>query len=485
MDQKMSSLIIKHIKSVLKNNGESPDKYSFFARDSNTIIVNRGRNYTLTVSTKGFKNADVTSKSRQWTSYLKSVLAAPIVRDANKDLPNHHLPLNNVRHGSINRSSDSSDTFENVISSKSSDRHRISKNRYRHKKHKTSRNHRCSSQCSDPCNRKPRSCSSSSSSSSKSNSHPKSHSSSSSDECTGPTGPRGRRGQRGPEGCQGDKGDKGERGCQGQKGDQGERGPQGERGNTGPRGPTGPTGEQGSTGPQGQRGLTGPTGPIGPTGATGPQGPRGFIGVTGPTGPIGTTGTTGPQGPRGVIGVTGPTGPRGPTGATGAIGATGQKGATGATGATGANFVLEFAEFFAIMPPDNPNGIAIGDPIAFPQNGPTQGTIVRDPLAPNTSFVLTNPGVYRIDFTCTITETAQLILGLDTGSGVVELPNTVVGRATGTCQIIGICLLTIVSPGSKLSVRNPLGNPPVPITLTPISGGTRPISSRLIIYKIA
>jgi hypothetical protein len=171
------------------------------------------------------------------------------------------------------------------------------------------------------------------------------------------------------------------------------------------------------------------------------------------------------------------------TGATGTQGATGPRGATGFTGATGSPFITQFAEFIAVMPPDNPMPIAVGDPILFPQNGPAIGNIIRDGL--NTgSFIIGDTGIYRIDFTVTITETGQLILGLDEGSGVAELVNTVVGRATGTSPVIGMSLLEITIPGSKVSVRNPLGNVNVPLTLTPNGGGSRPISARLIITKL-
>ncbi|MGE6593790.1 collagen-like protein, partial [Bacillus mycoides] len=60
-------------------------------------------------------------------------------------------------------------------------------------------------------------------------------------------------------------------------------------------------------------------------------------------------------------GATGPTGDIGPTGATGS---TGDIGLTGATGPTGG--VLDFADFYALMPPDNAATVAVGGDVDFP-----------------------------------------------------------------------------------------------------------------------
>lgn len=58
-------------------------------------------------------------------------------------------------------------------------------------------------------------------------------------------------------------------------------------------------------------------------------------------------GETGPAGPQGAVGATGPTGPGGAPGG-----------------------VLNFADFYALMPPDNAATIAPGTDVSFPQNGP-------------------------------------------------------------------------------------------------------------------
>ncbi|MCR8645907.1 collagen-like protein [Paenibacillus sp. N1-5-1-14] len=225
----------------------------------------------------------------------------------------------------------------------------------------------------------------------------------------------------------------------------------------GPPGPVGPTGSQGIPGPTGPQGIPGPAG--------GPQGPQGIPGPTGPQGIPGPAG--GPQGP---------TGPQGPQGVQGAAGTTG---ATGATGATGG--VLSFADFFALMPGDNGATVAPGTDVSFPQNGPTSGaTITR--TGPST-FNMSAIGTYQVLFQVSVTEAGQLMLTLNGA----PLASTVVGRATGTSQIVGMALVQTTLANSTITVRNPSGNPTA-LTITPYAGapaGTTPVSAHLIITQIA
>jgi hypothetical protein len=214
-------------------------------------------------------------------------------------------------------------------------------------------------------------------------------------------------------------------------------------------------------------GLAGPTGAQGIQGATGATGPSG--GATGPTGPIGPIGVTGPIGPIGV------TGPIGPIGVTGPIGPIGVTGATGSTGATG---VTAYADFFALMPGDNVTTVAVGAAVAFPQNGPTSaGDIAR--TGP-TTFNLAAIGTYMVSWQVSVDEPGQLMLALDG----TELNPTVVGRATGTSQIVGNKIITTSVVNSILTVVNPSGNAAA-LTITPIAGGTRPVSASLVITRLA
>uniref|UniRef100_UPI0011402453 collagen-like triple helix repeat-containing protein n=1 Tax=Brevibacillus laterosporus TaxID=1465 RepID=UPI0011402453 len=219
-------------------------------------------------------------------------------------------------------------------------------------------------------------------------------------------------------------------------------------------------------------GSTGSTGSTGATGATGSPGAAGSTGATGATGSPGAAGSTG------ATGATGSPGAAGSTGATGSPGAAGSTGATGATGSTGATGILSFADFFALMPPDNAATVAPGTDVSFPQNGPTSGTTIAR-TGPSI-FNLTAIGIYEVLFQVSVTEPGQLILTLNGA----DLAYTVVGRATGTSQIVGMALVQTTVINSILTVRNPAGNATA-LTITPIAGGTRPVSAHLVITQIA
>ena len=261
--------------------------------------------------------------------------------------------------------------------------------------------------------------------------------------------------------------------------------PPGPQGPQGPMGPQGPIGDTGATGPQGPQGIAGPVGPQGPRGETGPigpqgpQGPAGPIGAQGPageTGPVGATGPVGPQGPQGVAGpagATGPAGPQGPQGVAGPVGATGPVGPEGPAGT-----VLAYADFYALMPSDNAATVAPGTDVSFPQDGPNGGGAITRLSA--SSFNLGAIGTYQVLFQVSVDEAGQLILTLNGA----DLPYTVAGRATGTSQIVGMALVTTTAVNSVLTVRNPEGTAAA-LTITPLAGGTRPVSAHLTILQLA
>jgi len=202
---------------------------------------------------------------------------------------------------------------------------------------------------------------------------------------------------------------------------------------------------------EGGIGIVGPQGPAGPTGATGVAGP------VGPQGPAGQTGAAGVAGPVGPIGPIGPVGPQGPAGTGG---------------------ILDFADFFALMPADNAATVAVGTDVDFPQDGPSSGSGLIARLGPD-SFNLAEIGVYEVTFQVSVTEAGQLILTLNGA----DLAYTVVGRATGTSQIVGVALVQTTTINSILTVRNPAGNSTA-LTITPLAGGTRPVSAHLVITRI-
>lgn len=169
----------------------------------------------------------------------------------------------------------------------------------------------------------------------------------------------------------------------------------------------------------------------------------------------------------GSVGATGPAGPAGPTGA------------TGATGPSGG--ISDFADFFALMPPDNAATVGAGTDVEFPQDGPSSGVGIARTGAD--TFNLAAIGTYQVLFQVSVTEAGQLVLTLDSGGGANELAYTVVGRATGTSQIVGMALVTTTVINSILTVRNPAGEAAA-LTITPLAGGVDPVSAHLVIMRI-
>ena len=180
-------------------------------------------------------------------------------------------------------------------------------------------------------------------------------------------------------------------------------------------------------------------------------GPRGSQGLRGLQGSAGAQGLPGPQGPAGAQGLPGPQGPAGG--------------------------VLDFADFFALMPPDNAATVAPGTDVSFPQDGPTSGAAIAR-TGPST-FNLSAIGTYQVLFQVSVDEAGQLILTLNGA----DLAYTVVGRATGTSQLVGMALVQTAVNNSVLTVRNPAGNSTA-LTITPIAGGTRPVSAHLVITRL-
>ena len=129
------------------------------------------------------------------------------------------------------------------------------------------------------------------------------------------------------------------------------------------------------------------------------------------------------------------------------------------------------------MPPDNAATVAPGTDVGFPQDGPSSGVGISR-IGPN-SLNLADIGAYQVLFQVSIGEAGQLLLTLN-GMG---LEYTVVGRATGTSQIVGIAVVETTSVNSTLTVRNPAGNAAA-LTVTPLAGGTRPVSAHLTIIQL-
>jgi hypothetical protein len=97
--------------------------------------------------------------------------------------------------------------------------------------------------------------------------------------------------------------------------------------------------------------------------------------------------------------------------------------------------------------------------------------------------VLSRAGTYSVAFSVSVTEPGQLVVALDSGGGMVELPYTVYGRATGTSQITGDALVTTTTANSSVEVRNPAGNTPT-LTITPFAGGTHSAVASVVIQRL-
>src|SRR5579859_5573291 len=298
---------------------------------------------------------------------------------------------------------------------------------------------------------------------------------------TGGVGPRGLTGNTGATGGVGPRGLTGNTGATGGVGPQGLIGNTGATGGVGPQGLIGNTGATGGVGPQGLIGNTGATGGVGPRGVTGNTGATGGVGPQGLAGNTGATGGVGPQGPIGNTGATGGVGPQGlagNTGATGGVGPQGPIGNTGATGPAGTSGVIAFADFFALMPPDNAATVGVGSDVFFTKDGPiSSGSAIA--RTSSSTFNLAAIGTYQVMFQVSVNEPGQLDLALN----LAELPYTVVGRATATNQIVGMSLVTTTVINSVLTVRNPAANSTA-LTMTPFAGGASPVSAQLVITQV-
>ena len=195
-----------------------------------------------------------------------------------------------------------------------------------------------------------------------------------------------------------------------------------------------PPGPQGPVGPRGPQGIQGPVGPVGPQGPTGPQGPIGQTGATGETGGVGPQGPIGPEGPAGTV--------------------------------------LAFADFYALLPPDNPEPITPGNAVAFPQNGVTSANNIG--RLSDTQFTLLDPGIYLVQFQIPVTGDSQAVLALNG----TELPYTVV---SGDDLISGVALVQTTLATDVLTVVNPAT---ATANLVTDSNATTPNTAHLVITQL-
>jgi hypothetical protein len=127
---------------------------------------------------------------------------------------------------------------------------------------------------------------------------------------------------------------------------------------------------------------------------------------------------------------------------------------------------------------DNPAKILPGNAVRFPNTGPHVGTGITS-FSP-TQINLADIGTYLVQFQVCVTEAGQLVVALNGA----ENSNTVVGRATGTSQIVGIYLVNTSVPNTKLTIQNPIGDDPLGLIITPGAGGARPVTAHLVITQV-
>ena len=113
------------------------------------------------------------------------------------------------------------------------------------------------------------------------------------------------------------------------------------------------------------------------------------------------------------------------------------------------------------------------------RRGSTAKRLCRSSVLLAFTFTLSAIGTYQVMFQVSVNEPGQLNLSLNG----VDLAYTAVGRVTGTSQIVGMSLVTTTVVDSLLTVRNPASNTTA-LTITPIAGGTRPVSAHLLITRI-
>ena len=145
----------------------------------------------------------------------------------------------------------------------------------------------------------------------------------------------------------------------------------------------------------------------------------------------------------------------------------------GTQGPPGVAATVNFAEYYALMPSDNPGPVAPGDDIEFPEDGPNQGTITR---ASSTTFVLADIGTYRVAFGMTIDERAQLQLTVNN----VGIPYATFGGGA-SAHVSGETFITTSVVNSSVTVRN-VGFYFLPLTQN--AGGSTPITAYLTIQQI-
>ena len=139
--------------------------------------------------------------------------------------------------------------------------------------------------------------------------------------------------------------------------------------------------------------------------------------------------------------------------------------------------VISFADYYDLITEGEVVTVAPGANVDFPLTGASGGNgITRTGVG---TYGLSAVGSYLVLFEVGVEEAGQLVLTLNGA----ELPYTVTGSASIDSQIIGMAIVTTTVANSILSVQNPASDI-TSLTLTPVAGGTMPVSAHLTIIRL-
>ena len=117
--------------------------------------------------------------------------------------------------------------------------------------------------------------------------------------------------------------------------------------------------------------------------------------------------------------------------------------------------------------------------VHFPNNGPISGDDIM--RLTDSTFNIKCPGNYLVVFNVTFVEPAELIVTLNN----VELPHTLVARASGETQLTGNYIINVSDPNTVLSVCNPLNTPnTLTISANPGNGDNKAMSTHLNLLRL-
>jgi hypothetical protein len=142
---------------------------------------------------------------------------------------------------------------------------------------------------------------------------------------------------------------------------------------------------------------------------------------------------------------------------------------------------LGFAQFFR-SPVAGFGTIAVDTAVPFSSDGPAFGGIIRDGAADG-RFILPAAGVYDISWMVSVDEPGQLAVFLDDGAGLLFVPETMSGRATGTNEITNRVLIETTTANALIEIRNHSSSAGA-LTMTPNPGGTSDGTTSLVITRL-